>query len=117
MRSLLRPAVKSLWGYGAVVRAPDGTVVTLASSSKKHTAAPDGTIEELVLQLGVDDVAASRRFYAERGLTVARSFGRKYVTFETDPITLALDEEPLPQLRANGHGRCNSSDRGVAATV
>lgn len=87
---VLKAASKSLWGYGGVVQAPDGTVVTLASSSKKDTGPADGTLDELVLQLGVDDVAASKRFYTEQGLTVGQSFGRKYVTFETGPVTLAL---------------------------
>ena len=33
--------------------------------------------------LGVADVAASKRFYAGRGLPVDKSFGRKYVQFAT----------------------------------
>jgi hypothetical protein len=42
--------------------------------------------------LGADDVRASRQFYVDRGLAVARSFGRKYVGFDTpsSPIKLAL---------------------------
>jgi catechol 2,3-dioxygenase-like lactoylglutathione lyase family enzyme len=43
-----------------------------------------------VLLLGVADVAASKRFYVDRGLPVARSFGRKYVEFATTPVKLAL---------------------------
>lgn len=35
----LKPAAKSLWGYGGVVQAPDGTIWTVASSSKKDTGA------------------------------------------------------------------------------
>jgi hypothetical protein len=37
-------------------------------------------------------MAASKRFYVDRGLTVARSFGRKYVEFDTasSPVKLAL---------------------------
>jgi hypothetical protein len=37
-------------------------------------------------------VAASKRFYADRGLAVARSFGRKYVEFDmpSGAVTLAL---------------------------
>ncbi len=46
----------------------------------------------MVLLLGVADVAASKRFYVDRGLTVARSFGRKYVQFDTGQIQLALYE-------------------------
>ena len=44
-----------------------------------------------MLLLGVADVAASKRFYVDRGLEVARSFGRKYVEFATGAgVKLAL---------------------------
>jgi len=45
-----------------------------------------------VLLLGVADVAASKRFYIDRGLAVAKSFGRMYVEFATpsSPVKLAL---------------------------
>ena len=45
-----------------------------------------------MLLLGVADVAATKRFYVERGLSVAKSFGRKYVEFATgsSPVKLAL---------------------------
>ena len=36
-----------------------------------------------MLLLGAADVAASKRFYVDRGLTVGKSFGRKYVEFDT----------------------------------
>ena len=81
---------KSLWGYGGVVQTPDGTILKVATSSKKDTGPATREIDELVLLLGVEDVAASKRFYVERGLEVAKSFGRKYVQFETSGITLAL---------------------------
>src|SRR5688572_10286542 len=57
----LKPATKSLWGYGGVVQAPDGTIWTVASSSKKDTGPPTRQIDEIVLQLGVADVAESKR--------------------------------------------------------
>jgi predicted lactoylglutathione lyase len=88
----LKPAKKSLWGYGGVVRGPDGAIWTVASSSKKDRGPATREIDELVLQLGVTDVAASKRFYVERGLVVTKSFGRRYVEF-TDaaaPVKLAL---------------------------
>jgi catechol 2,3-dioxygenase-like lactoylglutathione lyase family enzyme len=46
----------------------------------------------MVLLLGVADMAASKRFYVDHGLTVAKSFGRKYVEFATEssPVKLAL---------------------------
>ncbi|WP_166352948.1 glyoxalase [Phytoactinopolyspora limicola] len=86
----VKPAAKSLWGYGGVVQAPDGTIVTLASSSKKNTGPATKQIDDIVLQLGVADVAASKQFYVDRGLTVAKSYGRKYVQFDSGPVTLAL---------------------------
>lgn len=86
----LKPAKKSFWGYGGVVRAPDGTIWKVASSSKKDTGPATREIDEVVLLLGVADVAASKRFYVEHGVEVAKSFGRKYVQFDTGPIKLAL---------------------------
>jgi len=86
----LKPAAKSLWGYGGVVQAPDGTIVTVASSSKKDTSPATGQIDAIVLQFGVVDVAASKRFYVDRNLTVAKSYGRRYVEFDTGPVKLTL---------------------------
>jgi predicted lactoylglutathione lyase len=86
----LKPPAKSLWGYGGVVQASDGTVVTLASSSKKDTGPAPRQIDDVVLQLGVADVAASKRFYVDHGLEVAKSYGRKYVEFDTGPVKLTL---------------------------
>jgi predicted lactoylglutathione lyase len=88
----LKPAAKSLWGYGGVVRAPDGTIWTVASSAKKEIGPATRQIDEIVLQLGVADVAASKQFYADRGLAVAKSYGRRYVEFATpsSPVKLAL---------------------------
>ncbi|MGV0794661.1 glyoxalase [Mycolicibacterium sp. XJ1819] len=92
--SELKPRKKSLWGYGGAVTAPDGTIWTVASSSKKDRDPVEQAahrIDEFVLQLGVTDVAASKRFYVERGLDVAKSYGRKYVQFAgPSPITMAL---------------------------
>ena len=79
------------WGYGGVVQAPDGTIWKVATSAKKDTGPATREIDEIVLLLGVADVAASKRFYVDRGLTVAKSFGRKYVEFDTvEPVKLAL---------------------------
>ncbi|TWS25936.1 glyoxalase [Tsukamurella sputi] len=88
----IKPAKKSFWGYGGVFRAPDGTLWKVASSSKKNTGAPLRTIDDTVLLLGVDDVAATKAFYVEHGLSVAKSFGRKYVEFDAEPgaVKLAL---------------------------
>lgn len=86
----LKPARGSLWGYGAVVQAPDGTVWQLTTSKKRDDGAATGRIDDLVLLLGVEDVRASKRFYEERGLAVTRSFGRKYAEFDTGAVKLAL---------------------------
>jgi catechol 2,3-dioxygenase-like lactoylglutathione lyase family enzyme len=86
----LKPPKKSFWGYGGVVQAPDGAIWKVATSSKKNSGPATRQIDELVLLLGVADVAASKRFYAGRGLEVARSFGRKYVEFATAQVKLAL---------------------------
>jgi hypothetical protein len=86
----LKPPKKSLWGYGGVVCGPDGTIWTVATSSKKNRGPETGQIDEFVLQLGVADVAASKRLYVERGLKVAKSYGRRYVQFDSGPVTLAL---------------------------
>ncbi|MFC6008034.1 glyoxalase [Angustibacter luteus] len=86
----LKPAAKSFWGYGGVVQAPDGTIWKVASSSKKNTGPANREIDQIVLLLGVSDVRATKRFYVERGLTVGKSFGAKYVEFDTPSSTVKL---------------------------
>ena len=88
----LKSAKKSFWGYGGVVRAPDGTIWKVATSSKKYTGAATRQIDEIVLLLGAADVAASKRFYVDRGLAVKRSFGGRYVEFDMpgSAVKLAL---------------------------
>jgi len=88
----LKPAAKSFWGYGGVVQAPDGTIWKIATSEKKDTGQATRQIDQIVLLLGVADVAVTKQFYADRGLAVAKSFGRKYVEFDTasSPVKLAL---------------------------
>ncbi|MGW1953291.1 glyoxalase [Streptomyces sp. NPDC001920] len=86
----LKPPSKSLWGYGGVVQAPDGTIWQIASSSKKDTGPATGRIDEIVLLLGVEDVRAAKQFYVEHGLTVAKSFGGKYVEFATESGSVKL---------------------------
>jgi uncharacterized glyoxalase superfamily protein PhnB len=86
----LKPAAKSLWGFGGVVQAPDGTIWKVATSNKKDTGPATRDIDRIVLLLGASDVAASKRFYLERGLAVAKSFGRKYVEFDMPSGAIAL---------------------------
>ena len=88
----IKPVTKSLWGYGGVVRAPDGTIWKIATSAKKNTGPATRQIDDIVLLLGVEDVAATKQFYVEQGLSVARGFGSKYVEFTAPAshIKLAL---------------------------
>jgi uncharacterized glyoxalase superfamily protein PhnB len=88
----LKPVAKSFWGYGGVVQAPDGTIWKVATSAKKDTGPATRQIDQIVLLLGAADVAATKRFYVDRGLAVGKSFGRKYVEFATpsSPVKLGL---------------------------
>lgn len=74
------------------MQAPDGTIWKVATAAKKDNGPATRQIDQIVLLLGAADVAASKRFYVERGLVVARSFGRKYVEFaiSSSPVKLAL---------------------------
>src|SRR3954454_4554283 len=88
----LKPVKKGFWGYGGVVQAPDGTIWKVATSSKKDTGLATREVDEVALLLGVEDVKATKQFYVDRGLPVAKSFGSKYVEFDSQssPIKLAL---------------------------
>ena len=86
----LKPAEKSLWGYGGVVQAPDGTIWTIASSAKKDTGPATRQVDEIVLLLGAEDVGASKRFYVDRGLTVGKSVG-SYVDFAMPSGSVGLN--------------------------
>ncbi|WET81831.1 glyoxalase [Amycolatopsis sp. QT-25] len=90
--TVLKPAAKSMWGYGGVVQAPDGAIWKIATSAKKNTGPAVREFDDIVLLLGVADVAAGKKFYVEHGLTVGKSFGRVYVEFEAgpSPVKLAL---------------------------
>jgi predicted lactoylglutathione lyase len=86
----LKPVGKSLWGYGGVVRAADGTIWKVATSSKKNSGPANRKIDQIVLLLGVADVVASKRFYGDHGLTVEKSFGRKYVQFASPSASIGM---------------------------
>ncbi|WP_327151767.1 glyoxalase [Nocardia sp. NBC_01329] len=88
--TISKPAEKSFWGYGAVVTAPDGAIWKVTTSNKKNTGPVTREIDQVVLLLGVDNVKASKQFYVEHGLTVAKSFGSKYVEFATPDSTVGL---------------------------
>jgi len=89
----LKPLKRSFWGCGGVVQTPDGAIWKVATSSKKETGPPSRKVDDVVLLLGVADVKASKQFYVDHGLAVAKSFGSKYVEFATTPdshVKLAL---------------------------
>jgi hypothetical protein len=90
--TILKPATKGFWGYGGVIQDPDGAIWKVATSSKKDTGPAIREVDSFVLLLGVENVKATKRFYLDRGLAVAKSFGSKYVEFDTpsSPIGLAL---------------------------
>lgn len=104
--SPVKPVSKSMWGYGGVVRAPDGSIWKVATAAKKDSGAATGRIDTMVLLLGAGDVLASKRFYVEHGFTVAKSFGRKYVEFDTQASAIKL---------ALYGRRALAKDAGVAA--
>ena len=87
----LKPAAKSLWGFGGVVQAPDGAIWQVATSAKKDTGPATREVDNVVLLLGGEDVGASKRFYVDRGLTVGKSVG-SYVDFAmpSSPVGLGL---------------------------
>ena len=86
----IKPAAKSFWGYGGSLQAPDGSIWKIASSSKKEVGPATRQVDDIVLLLGVEDVKATKQFYADKGLAVGKSFGSKYVEFDTAPVKLAL---------------------------
>jgi len=88
----IKPAKKGIFGYGGTVQAPDGTIWKIATSAKKDTGPATRQVDDIVLLLGCADVAATKQFYIEQGLTVARGFGSKYVEFAAPAshIKLAL---------------------------
>jgi predicted lactoylglutathione lyase len=117
----IKPVKKGFWGYGGVVRAPDGTIWKIATSAKKDTGPATRQIDDIVLLLGVADVAATKQFYVERGLKVARGFGSKYVEFAAPAshIKLALykrralaKDAGVPPEGTGSHRIIISSDAG-----
>lgn len=86
----LKPAKKSFWGYGGVIQAPDGAIWKIATSAKKDTGPATREIDDFVVLFGVDNVKTTKQFYIDRGLTVGKSFGSKYVEFDTPPSSVKL---------------------------
>lgn len=87
----LKPITTSMWGYGGVLQAPDGSIWKVATSAKGDDPAT-GEIGSVVLLLGATDVKASKRCYVDQGFAVGKSFVNRYVEFELSdsPIKLVL---------------------------
>jgi hypothetical protein len=87
----LKPAKRQFWGgYSGVVQAPDGTIWKVATSAKKDTGPTTRRIDGIVVLLGVANMSASKQLYVERGLTVAKSYGSKYVEFDAPATAIKL---------------------------
>jgi uncharacterized glyoxalase superfamily protein PhnB len=97
---------KSFWGYGGVVQAPDGTLWKVATSAKKDTGPATRDVDEVVLLLGVEDLKATKQFYADHGLALGKSFGGKYAEFDTPGSAVKLALYPR---------KAAAKDAGVAA--
>jgi hypothetical protein len=117
----IKPVKKGLWGYGGVIQAPDGTIWKIATSAKKDTGPATRQIDDIVLLLGCADVAATKQFYVERGLAVARGFGSKYVEFTAPAghVKLALykrralaKDAGVPEEGTGSHRIAVTSDAG-----
>lgn len=112
----VKPAQKGLWGYGAVVQDADGVVWKLATSAKKDKGPATRKIDSLVLLVGAANLSASKRFYAERGLSVKRSFPGRYVEFDAPAgaIKLALYPGRAGVAKEAGVSPDGSGPHGIA---
>lgn len=111
----LKLAKKGFWGYGGVIQTPDGAIWKIATSSKKDTGPLTREVDNVVLLLGVDNVKATKQFYLDHGLTVAKSFGSRYVEFaaSSSPVTLALYSRRAAAKDANVAAQGTGSHRIV----
>ncbi len=67
-----------------------GAIFFVATSAKKDTGPATREIDDFVVLLGVDNVKATKQFYLDRGLSVAKSFGSKYVEFDAPSSAFKL---------------------------
>ncbi|MDT0157145.1 glyoxalase [Microbacterium sp. ARD32] len=89
--TVIKPATKSLWGYGGTLQAPDGAIWKLATGAKKNAGPGEVRFDSFVLLLGAASVPESKRFYTGRGFEQGKSFG-SYAELggSEDPVRLAL---------------------------
>jgi len=99
--SPLKAACESLWGYGGVVRAPTGRLEGRNVGEEGHGARLPGRSTGSC-SCWESRRGASKRFYVDRGLAVAKMLGRKYVEFATpsSPVKLGAFTSAVP-----GQGR------------
>ena len=117
----LKPVAKSLWGVGGVVQAPDGAIWKVATSAKKEAGKAAREIDSVVILLAAQDVGASKKFYADHGLAVGKSFG-SYVDFALpgSPVGLGLykrsalaKDAGVPAVGSGSHRLAINSDAGA----
>jgi hypothetical protein len=92
---------------GGTVQAPDGAIWKIATAAKKDSGPVSRAIDEIVLLIGAADVLASKSFYTERGVRVAKGFGRSYVQVDTGSGRVGLGLYRYPSL---------AKDAGVPAS-
>jgi catechol 2,3-dioxygenase-like lactoylglutathione lyase family enzyme len=120
--TVLKPVTKSMWGHGGTFRAPDGAIWNIATAAKKDVGPGVREWEHVVLLVGADDVAASKRFYTERGLATGKSFG-SYAEFELpgSPVGFGLYKRRalaksagVPEQGTGSHRLAITGDIGAA---
>lgn len=87
---VVKAPVKSFWGYGGVLRTPDGVVMKLVSSSKKDTGPAEKKYDEVVLLMGTTDMKAAKKAYEANGFEVSKSYGGKYTEFDSGKGSVKL---------------------------
>lgn len=92
--TIMAPTQQGWGGYASVFQTADGTIWKISTAATDEDAGATGGIERIVLLLGVGAVAASKQFYVDHGLEIAKDYGDKYVEFEpgSGTVTLALYE-------------------------
>lgn len=87
---IVTEASRSMRRYGATLTAPDGTVVRVSSPARTNAGPASRELEEIVLHLGVDELARTRAFYLERGLELSKRLGRLRVETADGAVGLSF---------------------------
>lgn len=119
--TVIKPAAKSLWGFGGTVQAPDGAIWKVATSAKKNTEPAGRGVDDVVVLLAASDVRASKRFYVDHGFVPGKSFG-SYVEFVTAPGLIKLGlykraalakDAGVPEVGSGSHRIAFTNARGA----